>query len=100
MNLPTMFLLLSCILLCFGVSISECKLFQVQDVPPPHKFNTLPFLNTEHSLTLETHYTGYVSTGSGNGTEMFYWFQESRSNPDQDPIIVWLQGGYLNMKYI
>ncbi len=65
-------------------------------------------INTIHSLTLqssnpvylqdksklflnETLYTGFLPVGS-KGT-LFYWLFESRSDPKQDPLIIWLSGG-------
>ncbi|RHY99606.1 hypothetical protein DYB26_016552, partial [Aphanomyces astaci] len=28
-----------------------------------------------------------------NGQEMFYWYVESKDNPDVDPLVLWLNGG-------
>ena len=36
---------------------------------------------------------GFVPVGSKPDSKMFYWFFESRSNPDTDPLLIWLNGG-------
>lgn len=36
---------------------------------------------------------GYIQVGAQPDSQMFYWFFESRSNPDKDPLLVWLNGG-------
>jgi len=40
-------------------------------------------------------YTGYIDIQGTpkNGSHIFYWFFESRSNPATDPFIIWLTGG-------
>ena len=64
----------------------------------PNKISVLPNLLTPNSKTLETQYTGYLSTSINTlvntttpSTELFFWLQESRSNPDKDPVLLWLQ---------
>ena len=63
--------------------------------PPP------PPIHPEHlELTRrlgagnETSYSGFI--GPLKGTEdghLFYWWFESRSSPDTDPLVIWLSGG-------
>jgi carboxypeptidase C (cathepsin A) len=36
-------------------------------------------------------YTGYIDTGFGN--ELFFYFFESRSQPETDPVVMWINGG-------
>lgn len=36
---------------------------------------------------------GFVQVGRSSESKMFYWFFESRSAPEKDPLLVWLQGG-------
>ena len=36
---------------------------------------------------------GYIPLQTTPSVQYFYWFFESRSNPSQDPLIVWLTGG-------
>lgn len=36
---------------------------------------------------------GFINVGAQPDSKMFYWFFESRSNPDKDPLLIWLQGG-------
>lgn len=42
------------------------------------------------------HYAGYVTVNEKNGRELFYWFYEASSQPDEKPLVLWLNGG----KYI
>uniref|UniRef100_A0A0E0KIL0 Uncharacterized protein n=1 Tax=Oryza punctata TaxID=4537 RepID=A0A0E0KIL0_ORYPU len=37
--------------------------------------------------------TGYIGVEEETGTELFYYFVESESNPDTDPLLLWLVGG-------
>lgn len=38
-------------------------------------------------------YSGYIVVNDTHGRNMFYWFVESQSNPAQDPLVLWLNGG-------
>jgi carboxypeptidase C (cathepsin A) len=42
-----------------------------------------------------TQHSGYITVRGTpkNGTHLFYWMFESRSNPSTDPFLVWLTGG-------
>ncbi|KAL4424454.1 hypothetical protein ABPG77_006392 [Micractinium sp. CCAP 211/92] len=40
-----------------------------------------------------TVYSGYLQVNKEPSREIFYSFVESEDNPDQDPLLVWLQGG-------
>lgn len=35
--------------------------------------------------------TGYIDAGFGK--ELFFYFFESRSNPEKDPVVMWINGG-------
>lgn len=35
---------------------------------------------------------GYIDVGS-RGHQLFYWLFESRSSPEEDPLVIWLSGG-------
>uniref|UniRef100_A0A0D3FNM7 carboxypeptidase D n=1 Tax=Oryza barthii TaxID=65489 RepID=A0A0D3FNM7_9ORYZ len=37
--------------------------------------------------------TGYIGVEEKTGTELFYYFVESETNPDTDPLVLWLVGG-------
>uniref|UniRef100_A0A0E0GTB2 carboxypeptidase D n=1 Tax=Oryza nivara TaxID=4536 RepID=A0A0E0GTB2_ORYNI len=37
--------------------------------------------------------TGYIGIEEKTGTELFYYFVESETNPDTDPLVLWLVGG-------
>ena len=36
---------------------------------------------------------GYIAVGDMSGKYYFYWLAESRSEPEKDPLILWLSGG-------
>lgn len=38
-------------------------------------------------------YTGYVNVNSTSDRNIFYWFVESENDPENDPVLLWLQGG-------
>ena len=39
----------------------------------------------------ESQWTGTINVSEGH--DLFYWFFESRNDPDNDPIILWMNGG-------
>ncbi|GAB4826905.1 Serine carboxypeptidase-like 31 [Ancistrocladus abbreviatus] len=39
------------------------------------------------------HYAGYVAVDENNGRALFYWFYEASSQPDDKPLVLWLNGG-------
>ncbi|KAJ7946938.1 Carboxypeptidase [Quillaja saponaria] len=39
------------------------------------------------------HYAGYVTVNEKNGRALFYWFYEAITNPDEKPLVLWLNGG-------
>lgn len=52
---------------------------------------------TPESVGLDTvkQYTGYldVNKEGEDGKHLFYWFFESRNDPKNDPVVLWLNGG-------
>ncbi|KAE8686281.1 Serine carboxypeptidase-like 31 [Hibiscus syriacus] len=42
------------------------------------------------------HYAGYVTVNEINGRTLFYWFYEAMSQPDEKPLVLWLNGGNNN----
>lgn len=41
------------------------------------------------------HYSGYLKADTKNKTNNYihYWFTLSQSNPEKDPVVLWLNGG-------
>ncbi|CAJ2678472.1 unnamed protein product [Trifolium pratense] len=39
------------------------------------------------------HYAGYVTVNETNGRELFYWFYEAMTKPEEKPLVLWLNGG-------
>ncbi|KAH9108518.1 hypothetical protein LEN26_009137 [Aphanomyces euteiches] len=57
----------------------------------PHKIDSLPGYNDPKPINFDQ-YAGHIELPS-NGQKMFYWLVESESNPDTDPLVLWLNGG-------
>ncbi|XP_072985736.1 serine carboxypeptidase-like 35 [Typha latifolia] len=39
------------------------------------------------------HYAGYVGVGRKEGKSLFYWFFEAEQEPEEKPLVLWLNGG-------
>ncbi|KAK4384429.1 Serine carboxypeptidase-like 1 [Sesamum angolense] len=59
-------------------------------VLPQHVVETLPGLPDKLPNKLET---GYIGVGENEEVQLFYFFFESESSPEEDPFILWLTGG-------
>ncbi|KAK9150014.1 hypothetical protein Syun_008323 [Stephania yunnanensis] len=44
------------------------------------------------------HYSGYVTVNEINGRALFYWFYEAWTNPDEKPLVLWLNGDWQELK--
>ena len=40
-------------------------------------------------------YSGYVTVDESQGKALFYWFFEATHNPEDKPLLLWLNGGIL-----
>ena len=56
------------------------------------KITDLPGLSTQPTFEM---FSGYidVSSAQDNSRQMFYWFVESQSKPETDPVFLWTNGG-------
>mmetsp|Transcript_4641 Transcript_4641/g.16333 ORF Transcript_4641/g.16333 Transcript_4641/m.16333 type:complete len:463 (+) Transcript_4641:73-1461(+) len=55
-----------------------------------NKINSLPGLTFTPQFD---QYTGYITIDESLGKEYFYWFVESENDRENDPIVLWMQGG-------
>jgi len=60
----------------------------ISAAPSADEVMSLPLLN----VTIDwKHYSGYLSVGSLK--HLHYWLVESQNDPDNDPLVLWLNGG-------
>lgn len=50
-------------------------------------------MSTEFFCGISNHETGYIKLPNKDDDHYFYWFVESRSAPEKDPLVLWLTGG-------
>ncbi len=62
------------------------------DLFPNHQLRVKE--NNPEILGIDTvkQYTGYIDIAEGD-KHYFYWFFESRKDPENDPVVIWLNGG-------
>lgn len=41
------------------------------------------------------HFAGYVTVDESHGKALFYWFFEAQKQPEEKPLLLWLNGGNL-----
>jgi hypothetical protein len=58
--------------------------------PSDFLIESLPGLDAKLNFS---QYAGYMPINDGNGTEIFFWFVESQSDPAKDPLALWMNGG-------
>ncbi|KAK1398068.1 Carboxypeptidase [Heracleum sosnowskyi] len=62
-----------------------------QSAPEGALIKQLPGLNVNLP---SKHYSGYVPISEINGKKLFYYFVVSERNPSEDPVVLFLEGGY------
>eukprot|EP01135_Chromosphaera_perkinsii_P010234 Nk52_evm7s2062 gene=Nk52_evmTU7s2062 len=55
-----------------------------------HEVIGLPGLDYTPSFR---HFAGHLNVEESTGRNLFYWFVESQSSPETDPLVIWLSGG-------
>lgn len=61
-----------------------------QQTPAEYEVTNLPGLDVDPGFK---HYAGFMPIGDSHGSELFFWFVESASNPTTDPVVLWMNGG-------
>jgi cathepsin A (carboxypeptidase C) len=74
-----------------------------QDTPEAEGFRTYHSELTDHSIRIKQQqnatlcdarskqYTGWLDVGTKH---IFFWYFESQNAPEDDPLLLWLTGGY------
>mmetsp|Transcript_33607 Transcript_33607/g.78740 ORF Transcript_33607/g.78740 Transcript_33607/m.78740 type:complete len:465 (+) Transcript_33607:2-1396(+) len=75
--------------LTLGLALLVCA---VQALPTAEDFLVTSLPGLEEKLDFK-HYAGFMPLGDKAGTHLFFWFVESASDPVNDPLLYWTNGG-------
>lgn len=78
------FNIIVCITICIGACAQLCQASAVSPI------TNLPGLTDKINFT---QYSGYITVDNVRGKNLFFWFVESQSNPTNDPVVLWMNGG-------
>ncbi|RVW46282.1 Serine carboxypeptidase-like 32 [Vitis vinifera] len=59
----------------------------------PHFSGPVSVFSMEPPAVDFRHYAGYVTVNEENGRALFYWFYEATTQPNEKPLVLWLNGG-------
>jgi len=85
-----LFLLLFFILSSARASEADFEL--TQDVLARQEADRVIRLPGQPEVTFKQ-YAGYVTVNESHGRALFYWFFEAIENPEEKPLLLWLNGG-------
>ncbi|KAF4317347.1 hypothetical protein G195_009307 [Phytophthora kernoviae 00238/432] len=75
----------------FGGVLLVLVLWLIQD--HRHSTSGTPSIDESFVCGVTNNTAGYVKLANKVDDHYFYWFFESRSSPDSDPLVLWLTGG-------
>ncbi|KDO31610.1 hypothetical protein SPRG_19513 [Saprolegnia parasitica CBS 223.65] len=78
-------------MLALVLLLLACSAVAAKDGAHAHAIEALPGYDDAKPINFNQ-YAGHLVLPS-NGQKMFYWFVESESNPEVDPLVLWLNGG-------
>ncbi|KAM1064749.1 hypothetical protein ACFX15_019836 [Malus domestica] len=87
-------------ILLYLLAFSICCATQTQGARLHHRHDPLRQQKADQVTELPgqppmsfKHYAGYVTVNHTHGRALFYWFFEATNNPQDKPLLLWLNGG-------
>lgn len=78
------------------VCVSAAKLNKYQDEEDADRIISLP---GQPKVSFHQ-YSGYVTVNQFAGRALFYWLTEAIDEPLTKPLVIWLNGGQISLKFL